>query len=125
MQWETYFWFSTFPSAAVVGLCGMGESRSGFQGLWKRVLLSSSPSFPQAGLIRRRIEFCFSGLLDSIAWNAEGPVPHELRSEDQSASCRSGDGRLRGIDAGGEIVPLKLRKRLLRQDAAVDAVSSP
>ena len=34
-KWETCFWFSTFPSAFAVGLCGMWESRSDFQGLWK------------------------------------------------------------------------------------------
>ncbi len=34
-KWETCFWFSTFPSAFAVGLCGMWESRSDFQGLWE------------------------------------------------------------------------------------------
>ena len=37
-----------FSIRFVVGLWGMWESRSDFQGLWKAGVLSISPSFPQA-----------------------------------------------------------------------------
>src|SRR4051812_26198254 len=61
-KWKTCFWFSTFPSALVVGAVGMWESRLPLarfpRGSWKEweacfwlSMLSTAPSFPQRFLI--------------------------------------------------------------------------
>ena len=70
-KWETCFWFSTFPSAVVVGAVGMWESRlllARFpRGSWKEweaclwlSTLSTAPAFPQLSrfseLVRRQAQ---------------------------------------------------------------------
>src|SRR4051812_34091677 len=70
-KWKTCFWFSTFPSALVVGAVGMWESRLPLarfpRGSWKEweaclwlSTLSTAPAFPQLSrfseLVRRQAQ---------------------------------------------------------------------
>jgi hypothetical protein len=88
-KWETCFWFSTFPSALAVGLCGMWESRSDFQGLWKAVC-----AFHQAvistgkALFGRRFGLCFFGLLDSVAGDVQLKNDAMMHEAVNRRSCR-------------------------------------
>ena len=78
-KWETCCWFSTFPSALVVGAVGMWESRRLLarfpRGSWKEweacfwlSTLSTAPAFPQ--LILAWV--CRAAVLSGREWNLSG-----------------------------------------------------
>ena len=85
-KWETCFWFSIFPSAAVVGLWECGYRAAISKDCGKTGVLSISLSFPQVRfLVGRRFGFRFFGLLDSIA--------RDVQLEDHGVVYQAVNGR--------------------------------
>ena|ERR1041385_4838565 len=96
-KWETWFWFSTFPSALVVGVVEMWESRRLLarfpRGSWKEgeacfwlSTLSTALAFPQLTcfpVLCRRI----TPVLLPHAWLGFPPVVSVWRAPPGSSGC--------------------------------------